>query len=212
MVHRLLDVVLPLRCAACGRPGAGLCPACRDASSALRLRGGAPVRLAHAVIAVAAFRYEGVVAEAIRDVKTSGRHAAAADLARLLWSQLDVRVPPWPRTWVPSTRARRRRRGADIPRTLAGPGAVALLRRVRQDSDQTTLTAAQRRIARRDDFLSAPCVPSRIVLVDDVRTTGGTASAAASVLLAAGARRIMVVTLAAVDATSAENGSHVYQA
>jgi predicted amidophosphoribosyltransferase len=164
------------------------------------------------VIAVAAFRYDGVVADAIRDVKTPGRDAAAADLAHLLWSRLDVPVPPWPRTWVPSTRARRRRRGADIPRTLAGPGAVALLHRVRQDNDQTALTAAQRRIARRDDFRSAPRVPSGIVLVDDVRTTGGTASAAASALLAAGATRILVVTLAAVDATPLANGSHVYQA
>jgi predicted amidophosphoribosyltransferase len=212
VVHRLLDVVLPVRCAACGRPGAGLCRACRDAAGALRLAGGAPVQLAHGVIAVAGFRYDGVVADAIRDVKTPGRHAAAGDLAHLLWSRLDVPVPPWPRTWVPSTRTRRRRRGADIPRMLAGPGAVALLRRVRQDTDQTALTAVQRRIARRSDFRSLPGVPSRIVLVDDVRTTGGTASAAAAVLQAAGAMRILVVTLAAVDVAPARNGSDVYQA
>jgi len=39
-------------------------------------------------------------------------------------------------------------------------------------------------------------VPARVVLVDDVYTTGATASAVASSLRVAGARRVDVVTFA----------------
>ena len=39
-------------------------------------------------------------------------------------------------------------------------------------------------------------VPSRVVLVDDVYTTGATVDAAAAALRAAGAREVHVVTLA----------------
>lgn len=205
-MRHLTDLVLPERCAACGSLGAGLCTACRRAAALLRLPGGEPVRLAPRVLAIAAFRYDGVIAGAVRDVKTPGRHRPAHHLGDLLWAAIADIAPgaiAWPRSWVPSTARRVRERGADIPRLLAGPDAVALLRRTRQASDQTMLSADQRRVARRGDFEAGHAVPSRLVLVDDVRTTGGTATAAAAALTAAGADRVLVVTLAAAGAVGA---------
>jgi predicted amidophosphoribosyltransferase len=198
----LLDLVLPPRCAACARPGAGLCPACLREAHLLRLPSCAPVRLSPSVIALAAFRYDGVIARAIRTVKRPGHHGAAVHLGSLLWTEVSDAVPgvaAWPRTWVPSTRGRLRHRGADIPRLLAGRQARPLLRRVRQQSDQTDLPASQRRSSPVGDFRCGQAVPPCVVLVDDVRTTGGTALAAAEALLQGGCRRIVVVTLAAVD-------------
>lgn len=198
----LLDLVLPPRCAACLRPGAGLCAACLREAHRLRLPGCQPVRLAADVIAVAAFRYDGVIAQAVRTVKRPGRHDAATHLGTLLWTEVDAAVPgiaAWPRTWVPSTRSRLRHRGADIPGLLAGRRAVPMLRRIRQRSDQTEMSAAQRRTSPTGDFVCGHPVPRRVVLVDDVRTTGGTALAAAAALVQAGARRVILVTLAAVD-------------
>jgi predicted amidophosphoribosyltransferase len=202
----LLDLLLPERCAACGRPGRGLCDACRWSALPLLLAEGRPRRLAPAVVALAAYRYDGVVADAIRSVKTAGRHGAAVGLGVLLWAAVDPLLGPavtWPRTWVPSTPARRRARGADIPRLLAGGAAVPLLRRKRHARDQTELTAAQRRVAPSGAFRAIAEVPPAVVLVDDVRTTGGTAAAAAAALRAAGTERVLVVTLAAVEGRDA---------
>lgn len=197
----LLDLVVPERCAACGVVGRGLCHSCRRAAATLHLPDGEPVRLGPAVIAVAAYRYDGVIARAIRAVKRPGHHAAASHLGALLWAQLDTVVgtaSTWPRTWMPSTFARLRSRGADIPRQLAGADATGLLRRVRHGNDQTDLDGAQRRALPPGDFAPCQVVPPDVVLVDDVRTTGATASAAAVALRAGGARRVLVVTLASV--------------
>ncbi|MBW3605371.1 MAG: hypothetical protein KY460_10780 [Actinobacteria bacterium] len=201
MAGLVLDLVLPERCAACGACADGLCTRCRRAAADLCLPAGAPVRIAPSVIAVAAYRYEGVIARAIRSVKRPGRHAAAAHLGALLWAQLEPVVAAgasWPRTWIPSTASRRRQRGADIPHLLAGDDAVALLRRVRQGGDQTGLDAVRRRALPPGDFQPGHGVPPQVVLVDDVRTTGATARAAAMALQSAGAERVLVVTLAAV--------------
>jgi len=48
----------------------------------------------------------------------------------------------------------------------------------------------------RGTFAGRGPVPGRVVLVDDVYTTGATVGAAASALRAAGARRVDVVTFA----------------
>lgn len=210
MYAPLLDLVLPERCAACGARGYGLCHTCRRAAGSLHLPDGEPLRIAPSVIAVAAYRYDGVIASAVRTVKRPGHHAAAVHLGALLWAQIDAAVGgavTWPRTWLPSTAARLRRRGADIPRLLAGDGAVALLERVRQVSDQTALDGVARRALSSDDFRPRRDVPPHVVLVDDVRTTGATAKAAATALQAGGATRVLVISLAAVPTHGTQRGA-----
>jgi predicted amidophosphoribosyltransferase len=195
----LLDLLLPDRCAACGAPRAtGLCPPCTVAADALALADLGRTLLAPGVLAVAAYRYDAVVAAAIRGVKVHGATAGAKALGDLLRTR--IRLPPAPLTWVPSTPRRVRERGADVARLLAGGDAVPLLRRTRERPDQTTLDAAARRRSPDGSFTALARVPSAVVLVDDVRTTGATARAAALALQGGGARRVLVVTLALAGA------------
>jgi len=74
-----------------------------------------------------------------------------------------------------------------------------LLRRVRPTATQTLLTRQQRAANMRGAFAVRPGVGldgERMVLVDDVFTTGATTSACAEVLLAAGADEVCVWTIA----------------
>lgn len=190
-----VDAVLPLRCAACAAPARGLCAACETAAGGLRLPATRYDLLGERVAAVGVYAYDGVIRDAIRGMKIAGRFAAARDLSGRIRDLATV-PPHWPVTWVPSTRRRRRERGFELPRLLAGAGAVALLRRNGDRPDQTTLTPAERRRSPAGVFQATGRVPPDVVLVDDVRTTGGTAAAASAALLAAGARRVVVATLA----------------
>jgi predicted amidophosphoribosyltransferase len=211
----VLDLLLPERCAACARPGRGLCPACLRAAAGLRFVDGAPAHLGPGVLALAPFVYDGVIARAIRSVKTPGRHAAAAWLGELLWAEMAPRMgvaATWPRTWIPSTRARLRARGAEIPRLLAGTGARCLLRRVHQVGEQKTRAAHERRTGPWGDFRCDQRVPHGVVMVDDVRTTGATAGAAAAALREAGAARVLAITLAAVRNPNESSADPLVQA
>ena len=189
----LLDALIPLRCAACAAVAPeGLCRSCRGAADLLRLRTSVEMLLP-AVAAVGVYAYDGVVRDAVHGMKLAGRFAAARPLGTLVRERTGV---DWPLTWVPSTRRRRRERGFELPRLLAGLHAVSLLRRVVGGPDQTELSAERRRELPVDVFAARGVVPPNVVLVDDVRTTGATARAAAHALLDGGARRVLVATLA----------------
>ncbi|MGM0818999.1 MAG: ComF family protein [Actinomycetota bacterium] len=200
----VLDLLLPPTCAACDAPtDGGLCAGCAEELPDLALPDRGVADLGDGIAAAGAYAYDGVVRDAVLAVKLRGRHGAAGALGRLLWFELGLPPPsaaPWPVTWVPSTRATRRRRGVEVPRRLAGPGAVALLERVRAGPDQTSLDAAGRRAGPRGAFAARGPAPSRVVVVDDVRTTGATAHAAGLALRRAGAARVLVVTLAVAPA------------
>lgn len=210
----ILDLLIPGRCPACHRPGhASLCAGCLGQAGELTLPGLAPCLLSPGIVAVGAFAYEGVIADAIRTVKRPGRHAAVVGLARLLWQVVEAEMPlgAVPRTWVPSTPRARRARGAEIPRLLAGKGARPMLICPYDRPDQTTLDAGRRRTNLTGAFVVRPAsrvgasshpsdcrqgMPDTVVCVDDVRTTGSTLLAAGSALRAAGVRRVVGMTLA----------------
>ena len=194
-MRAVLDAFLPMRCAACAVPGVAWCHRCAAQAEPLRLPGGGGTLLTPAVGAVGVFAYDGVVRDAVRGLKLSGRFAAAATLGEMIRALPSV-PDSWPVTWVPSTPARLRARGFELPQLLAGGTARPLLRRNAGGPDQTDLSALQRRRLPARTFSALGAVPPDVVLIDDVRTTGATALAAAQALRDGGARRVLVATFA----------------
>jgi predicted amidophosphoribosyltransferase len=74
--------------------------------------------------------------------------------------------------------------------------AVPLLERTRPARPQRGLKLAERRENVRGGFRPVGRAPSRVVLVDDVYTSGATVTSAASALRKGGARHVDVITFA----------------
>lgn len=86
----------------------------------------------------------------------------------------------------------------DLARLLALPYSEQALSRVRYTTPQVGLSDAERLLNIRQAFVARPesSAGKRILLIDDVMTTGATVAGASQALLQGGARRVSVLTLA----------------
>ena len=191
----LLDLLAPPDCPACALPyeptGAelGLCPACAPLIELPPAARQPPA--AEAAICL----YQGPMADAIRRFKYGDQRQLLRHFRPLLTAaalryagSVDAVVP------VPMHPRKLRQRGWSPAALLARPIAAALgvplqtrwLRRVRETAVQAGLTRDARAHNVRGAFRARPCPPARILLVDDVRTTGATLLEAAGCLALAG--------------------------
>lgn len=208
----LLDLFFPTRCAFCGRVSArGVCEACGRTlpRTELPLREGA----GYGRCAVP-LKYEGNVREALLRFKFRGGRGAAVGFGRLLSRCAAEELGGMfdAVTYAPVSAARRAARGYDQAYLLARETArhwdaepLTLLRKTRDNPPQSGLDAA----ARRGNVVGVyePCDPekikgARVLLIDDILTTGSTLSECARVLRGAGAAGVVCACLAAATVGS----------
>jgi ComF family protein len=204
----LLDVLLPPLCPACRSPApSGPALLCRTCATLVEPLACPVVRPAPGVDElVAPLAYGGPVAAVLVGLKHGGRPGLAGRMARLALGHAaapggDLALP------VPLHRRRLRRRGfnqaALVGRVLAREAGLPLahgcLLRVRDTPSQGGLSPAGRLANVSGAFRARGVEGRRVVLVDDVWTTGATARACAEALLGAGALSVSAFAIARVE-------------
>lgn len=220
LAMELADLVLPVDCVGCGRPGRALCPDC----TTLLLARPRTRTVSGVGVVISGLQYDGVARAAVLAFKNAGRTDLAGPLARALGAAarealdpsaaprarplVDPFLPaslrglPQPVALVPMPRTRRSavERGYDPVTVLlrrARLPATRLLSLQRQASDQAALTRAARLVNAAGSMRAASATAgARVVLVDDVVTTGATLAEAARALRQAGGTVLGAITLA----------------
>ncbi|MDH3346433.1 MAG: ComF family protein [Kiritimatiellaceae bacterium] len=198
-----LSMVEPPFCACCGDPVAGdvqhnfVCFSCSREKP-------------HFDAARSATRYDGAVGEALRALKYESGIWTVPDLVELLYACVQAEYLNVSFDWitaVPLYSVRRRARGYNQSALLASALARRMripikerrIRRIRPTVSQTGLTAPQRAANVSNAFrvgVFSRFQGDRVLLVDDVMTTGATVNACAGALKKGGAASVHVVTVA----------------
>jgi len=219
----LLDWIYPPVCASCGEPGYRVCESCRAKIKFIRGEGclicGGPISKGNSICNECRLRppnysavrslavYEGVVRDCIHALKYDNNRGLGEYFAELLgklfaktdW-QVDFIMP------VPLSSKRLAKRGYNQAACIAKPLASYLgipyhpfgIQHLRDTPSQVGLSAEARRQNVKEAFAAIPeiVVEKRVLVVDDVMTTGATLEACAAVLRAAGASVVYGLTLA----------------
>ena len=211
LYHWLMQLLFPAKCILCGKllqkEELDLCRDCRRDSPEY---GNRKDNLQFLDSFTAVWYYEGNVRRSLLRYKFYNARSYAAGYGRLLAMKLEANTPEGfdCLTWVPVSSLRKLSRGYDQVELLAaavgrelGTVPVPLLKKVRHNRPQSGIADAA---ARRANVLGAYRVTDpaavagkRILLLDDILTTGATASEAARVLKTAGAKEIYCAAVAA---------------
>ena len=225
-LERVKDAFFPVRCPFCGQPllrEENCCSDCRprlalvDPSRACS-RCGKQSCVCGLVPVLemtrSCFYYEGPAQEAVWRLKFRHRPGAALGLGGFMAEAVredgrawDLAVP------IPMTAKKRRRRGYNqaelLCRSMAerlGMPAASALKKIRETKAQHTLDARERAHNLAGAYAADPKLVEgrRVLICDDVLTTGATLREAAAALLRAGALEVGAVTVCCVERGRAE--------
>lgn len=202
---RALDLLFPPLCLTCGAVAEAFCPACRSEIRPAEEDEPLPREVSGAG---SVGYYEGPLRQAVLRLKFEQKVALARPLGGLLAERLGDEAPLWkPDGLVPVPIHWRRmlERGFNQSELLAQQAGkrarlpvVGALRRMQATPAQVGLSAQQRSQNLVGAIAVAPGWPvqgRRLVLIDDVRTTGSTLAVCAAALRAAGADEVFALTV-----------------
>ena len=217
MIRRLLEWLFPRKCILCrsilGKEETDLCRRCRTDQPEYPF---GRKKVPHISELTAVWIYEGDVRKSIHRYKFSGARHYAESYGRLLAMRISRDLPQADViTWVPISARRRRSRGYDQVELLAkavgpelGLPAEKLLEKFRDNRANSGLkTPAERRANVLGVYKAVdPALlrGKRVLLLDDIVTTGATASECARVLLTAGAEEVIFAAVAAAGTTTSK--------
>ena len=207
ILERILDLLFPPKCPFCGRvrEHGGVCPQCEKALP-WTAENDACWNISGGLRCAAPLWYEDLAREGILRFKFQGASASAEALGELLArcaaehlsGEFDTV------TWVPVSKKRLRKRGYDQAELLARAACrlwdtepVRLLNKTVDNPAQSGIsdTAARRANVLGVYDAAGDCAGKRVLLLDDIVTTGETLRECARVLRDAGAAEILALTL-----------------
>ena len=208
LTGQLLDLLYPPKCAFCRklvRDGRMLCPDCEKnlpvPEKELQVQ-----QFPHLALCVSPLYYTGDVKKSLQRYKFHGAAAYCGIYGELMAACLQSHAVETDLiTWVPLSGRRLRKRGYDQAKLLAeevarrtGTECRRLLVKQIHNQAQSGAGSPEERLKNVQGVYrcTEDAAGKRILLVDDIVTTGATLSEAAGVLLSAGAKEVVGLTLA----------------
>ena len=209
MKHRLLSLLFPPRCVLCRKllreAETGLCHKCRqNTPEVTQIKNHIPF----VARSTALWYYKDDARKSLLRFKFYNRRGYAGTYGALLAMKISKDIPDFDLlSWIPIAPQRRRRRGYDQVQLIAQAVCAELdlplvptLRKIRNAPPQSSIRSPA---ARKANILGAYTAENkeqlqgkRILLLDDILTTGATSSEAARTLLIAGAKEVYLATMA----------------
>ena len=213
LVNRILNLLFPPKCVLCGKvlekDETDLCRACRIDSPECA---GNHKNFSFLDSWVAVWYYKGYIRESLLRYKFRRARHYAPVYGRMLAMRIQQEYPEGfdILTWVPISRLRKLRRGYDQVELLAeavgqelGMTPLRTLKKVRHNRPQSSIIGQAERRANVLGAYEIICpedvADKRILLLDDIITTGTTAGECARVLLTAGAKEVHCGCIAAAS-------------
>ncbi len=212
MWHRLMDLIFPPKCVLCknllGAEETDFCHNCRaDAPVFIKSKKSIPFVARWTAV----WYYKDNVRQSLIRFKFRNHRSYALSYGKLLAMTISENFENFDiLTWIPTGFLRKLRRGYDQVFLLASATAqelnlqpVCTLKKIRQTPPQSKISDSAKR---RANVLGAYRVldpeqvsGKRILLLDDIVTTGSTASECARMLMTAGAKEVVCVAVAATE-------------
>ena len=211
LYHFLMELLFPPKCVLCRKLlKSGEIDLCRECRADAPEYAGKKINIRFLDSFAAVWYYEGNVRRSLLRFKFYNARSYGVFYGRILAMRLQREYPDGfdMLTWVPVSRLRKLRRGYDQVELLAkavgrelGLSPVPTLKKIRNNRPQSRLKDPA---ARRANVLGAyrllegaAVKGKRVLLLDDILTTGATAGECARVLLSAGAKEVHCAAVAA---------------